>query len=115
MQAEIAVGVEFAVVPEHADLVVADKDNAAVAILEFGKSRDEFFGHKRHTSVTPWVSSYAPDWLQAVVYYGFLACPSRLRLNQARSMFLPQSNNARDGLKAIAAMRLPLPACGERA
>jgi hypothetical protein len=49
MQAEIAVGVEFAVVPEHADLVVADKDNAAVAIFEFGKSRDEFFGHKRHT------------------------------------------------------------------
>jgi hypothetical protein len=36
--------------PEHADLVIADKDDAAVAILEFGKFRDEFFGHRHHTS-----------------------------------------------------------------
>jgi hypothetical protein len=49
MQAEIAVSEEFALMPEHAYLVVADKDDAAVAVVEFGKSRDEFFGHKRHT------------------------------------------------------------------
>src|SRR5690242_8987072 len=52
MQAEIAVGVEFAIVPEHADLVVADKDDAAVAVLEFGKFPDEFFGHERRTSAS---------------------------------------------------------------
>jgi hypothetical protein len=49
MQAEIAVSEEFAIMAEHADLVIADKDDAAVTILEFGKFRDEFFGHKRHT------------------------------------------------------------------
>src|SRR5262249_6311106 len=32
VQAEIVVGVEFAVVAEHADLLVADKDDAAVTI-----------------------------------------------------------------------------------
>src|SRR5580693_1473979 len=45
MQAEIRVGVEFALVAEHADLVVADKDDAAIAVLEFRKFRDEFFRH----------------------------------------------------------------------
>jgi hypothetical protein len=35
--------------PEHADLVVAGENDAAVAIFEFGKFCDEFFGHKRHT------------------------------------------------------------------
>jgi hypothetical protein len=50
MQAEIAVGVEFAIVPEHPDLVVAEKDYAAVAVLELGKFRDEFLGHND----TPW-------------------------------------------------------------
>src|SRR5690349_13251316 len=49
MQTEITVGIKFAGVPEHPDLVVADKDDAAVAVLEFGELRDEFFGHKRHT------------------------------------------------------------------
>src|SRR5262249_22091418 len=34
VEAEIAVGVEFADVPDHADLIVADKDDAAVTILE---------------------------------------------------------------------------------
>ena len=45
VQAVIAVGVEFALVPEHADFVVADEDDAAVAVLEFRKLTDELFGH----------------------------------------------------------------------
>src|SRR5580704_2575696 len=35
MQAEIAVGVDFALVAEHANLVVADEDDTPVPILEF--------------------------------------------------------------------------------
>src|SRR5450432_912812 len=41
MQAEIAVGEELSLVPEHADLVVADKNNAAVAVLELRNLTDE--------------------------------------------------------------------------
>jgi hypothetical protein len=49
MQAEIAVSVEFAIMPKYADFVVADKHDPAVAVLEFGKFRHKFLGHKRHT------------------------------------------------------------------
>src|SRR5262249_38309528 len=49
VQAEIAVGVEFAGMPEYADLIVADKDDAAVTILELRELGDEFLGHMRHT------------------------------------------------------------------
>ena len=45
VQAEIAVGEEFALVPEHADLVVPDEDDAAIAVLEFRELTDELFGH----------------------------------------------------------------------
>src|SRR5580704_14174528 len=55
VQAEIAVGVEFALVAEHADLVVADKDDPPIAILEFRKLRDEFFRHM------PFTSTFHPD------------------------------------------------------
>src|SRR5215472_2690747 len=48
VQAEIAVGVELALVPEHADLVVADEHDAAVAVLELRKLCHEFFGHFVH-------------------------------------------------------------------
>jgi hypothetical protein len=34
MQAVIAIGVELAFVPEHADLTIADEHNPAVAILK---------------------------------------------------------------------------------
>src|SRR5579864_6296399 len=47
VQAEIRVGVELALVPEYADLVVADEDDAAVAVLELFKLCHEFFGHLR--------------------------------------------------------------------
>src|SRR5580704_16036932 len=55
VQAEIAVGVEFALVAEHADLVVADKDDPPIAILEFRKLCDEFFRH------LPFTSTFHPD------------------------------------------------------
>jgi hypothetical protein len=50
VQTEIRVGVERAIMAEHADLVVADKDNAALSILEVGKLGDEFFRHRRSLS-----------------------------------------------------------------
>src|SRR5579862_8478006 len=43
VQAEIRVSVEFAFVLEDADLVIADEDDAPIAVLEFGKFRDELF------------------------------------------------------------------------
>src|SRR5262252_659833 len=84
MQAEITVGVKFASVAEDADLVVADKDDAAVAVLEFGKFCDEFFGHERHTLG---FILRAPDLVQAAVCYGFLAHPDRFRSTGAAPCF----------------------------
>src|SRR5579864_6821421 len=55
VQAEIAVGVEFALVAEHADLVVTDKDDPPIAVLEFRKLCDEFFRH------LPFTSTFHPD------------------------------------------------------
>src|SRR5580704_3125911 len=55
VQAEIAVGEEFALVAEHADFVVADEDDPPVAILEFRKLCDEFFRH------LPFTSTFHPD------------------------------------------------------
>src|SRR5580698_1943298 len=55
VQAEIAVGVEFALVAEHADLVVTDEDDPPVAVLEFRKLCDEFFRH------LPFTSTFHPD------------------------------------------------------
>src|ERR1700739_3824493 len=53
VQAEIAVGVEFAFVAEHADLIVADEHDPPVAILEFRKLCDEFFRHLPFPSTFP--------------------------------------------------------------
>src|SRR5262249_44691470 len=50
---EIAVGVELAFVPEHADLVLPGKDDAAVAVLEFTDLTDELLGH---AAAPPWTS-----------------------------------------------------------
>src|ERR1700719_1776024 len=55
VQAEIAVGEEFALVAEHADLIVADEDDPPVAVLEFRKLCDEFFRH------LPFTSTFHPD------------------------------------------------------
>src|SRR3984957_16486801 len=55
VQAEIAVGVEFALMAEHADLIVADKDDPPIAIIEFRKLCDEFFRH------LPFTSTFHPD------------------------------------------------------
>src|ERR1700686_4533284 len=49
VQAEIAVGVEFALMAEHADLVVANEDDAAISVLELRKLCDELFRHLRYT------------------------------------------------------------------
>jgi hypothetical protein len=46
MQAIIAVGVERAVLAEHADLVPARRYDAAVAIRHFHRLGDEPFGHE---------------------------------------------------------------------
>src|SRR4029079_3557443 len=45
MQAVIRVGVEFALVFEHPDFIVADKDDAAIAVLELRELTDELFSH----------------------------------------------------------------------
>src|ERR1700724_2746919 len=55
VQAEIAVGVKFALVAEHADLVVADEHDPPVAVLEFRKLCDEFFRHM------PFTFAFHPD------------------------------------------------------
>jgi hypothetical protein len=45
------------VVPEYADLVVAGKNDTAVAVFELGKLRNEFLGHRYRTSgITLWAS-----------------------------------------------------------
>src|SRR6202161_255516 len=54
VQAEIAIGVEFALVAEHADLIVADEDDPPIAVLEFRKLCDEFFRH------LPFTSTFSP-------------------------------------------------------
>src|SRR6202051_2158286 len=55
VQAEIAVGVKFALMAEHADLVVTDENDPPVAVLEFRKLCDEFFRH------LPFTSTFHPD------------------------------------------------------
>src|SRR5580698_3804691 len=55
VQAEIAIGVEFALVAEHADLVVTDKNDPSIAVLEFRKLRNELFGH------LPFTFAFHPD------------------------------------------------------
>ena len=45
MQAEITVGVELALVAEYTDLLLANKHDPAIAILEFGDFGDKFFSH----------------------------------------------------------------------
>ena len=52
MQAEVAVGVEGALVLENADLVLADADDLTVAVLEFGRFSNELLGHERIPSNT---------------------------------------------------------------
>src|SRR5580704_5964576 len=49
VQAEITVSVKLAIVLEHADLVVADEDDPALAVLHFRKLCDKFFRHMRST------------------------------------------------------------------
>ena len=45
MQAEIAVGEILALFLEHADLVLADEHDAAVAVLDFRRLTHELFSH----------------------------------------------------------------------
>ena len=45
VQAEIAIGVVFALLLEHADLVLAHEYDATVAILHFRRLCDELLGH----------------------------------------------------------------------
>src|SRR6516165_2647761 len=52
VQTEIRIGVKRALVAEHADLVVADKNDAALSVLEVGKFGDEFFRHSAFAWVT---------------------------------------------------------------
>src|SRR5262245_34081678 len=54
VHAEIAVGVELALVPEYADLVVPGKDDAAVAVLELSGLPDVLLGH---AAAPPWYSA----------------------------------------------------------
>src|SRR5580658_10010638 len=45
MQTEIRVGEKLALVAEHADLVIADENDAALSVLEVRDIGDEFFRH----------------------------------------------------------------------
>ena len=47
MQAEIRIGVELALMTEHADLVVADENDAALSVFELVNLGDKFFRHWR--------------------------------------------------------------------
>src|SRR5262245_11358339 len=51
MQAEIAVGVELAFVPEHPDLVLTGEDDAAIAVLELRDFTDVLLGHAAPVSL----------------------------------------------------------------
>src|SRR5262249_24839629 len=59
VQAVIAVGVELAAVPEHADLCIADEYDAAVAVLELGCLANELLGHEC-SYLPPTTSSFGP-------------------------------------------------------
>src|SRR5262249_16649159 len=78
MQAEIAVGVKLALVPEYADLIVPGKDDAAVAVLELSGLPDVLLGH-----------AAAPPWMiRRVNFLEFLGRPApRWRRNQRPSKF----------------------------
>src|SRR5262245_26584722 len=45
VQADVAVGIKLPFMPEDTDLPVADKDNAAVTVLEFREFTDELLSH----------------------------------------------------------------------
>jgi hypothetical protein len=63
VQAEIAVSVKLALVPEHPDLVVAGEDDPAITILELSDLTDELLGH-----------ADAPSWSLCLLY-SVLCCP----------------------------------------
>src|SRR5580704_2088112 len=87
VQAEIAVGVEFALVPEHADLVVAHKDDPPIAVLEFRKLCDELFRH------LPYTSGFT--LLAAVSVGGFLTIWAGLSRRSATHAFNTDQNRRR--------------------
>src|SRR5262249_40479502 len=49
VQADIAVGVELALVLEDPDLALPDEDDAAVAVADFRSLTDKFLGHSSPT------------------------------------------------------------------
>src|SRR5215468_803418 len=62
VQADVAVGVELALVLEHPDLAVTDEDDAAIAVLDFRSLADELFGHPSPTLlVSALVPSLGPE------------------------------------------------------
>src|SRR5580692_9108224 len=100
MQAEIAVGVELAFMPEHADLVVTDKNNAAVAVFHFGEFCDEFLGHPIRPRVLPFILVH------------FLGSPSPGRLGGPDSRppsgtLLSQTKAPRDGHNSMPSYARP--------
>jgi hypothetical protein len=58
MQAEIAVGIIFSAFAEHPNLILAVKDDLAIAVLEIGCLGDKLFGHcARNLRLLPWIFS----------------------------------------------------------
>src|SRR5262245_32181606 len=73
MQAEIAVGVELAFMPEYADLVLTGENDAAIAVLELRDLTDELLGH----ADAPSCLGLEFSGVGFRLYPRFLAFPSR--------------------------------------
>src|SRR5258706_11064977 len=61
MKAKIAVGVEFSLIAEDADLLLANEHDPTIAILEFGSFGDKLFSHGMSFFSGRWAQC-APGW-----------------------------------------------------
>src|SRR5262249_10409259 len=83
--------------PEYADLIVADKDDAAVTILELRELGDEFLGHMRHT-----LGFIRRAWLLSDdCLFWFFGVRQAIAGRADRHICLPQADKALDRLKPM--------------
>src|SRR5215211_1596774 len=99
MQADIAVGIELAVVPEHADLAISGEDDAALAIVDFRSLTDKLLGHSSPTLPGRLL-------LLSACAATFAACPSRIG---SRRLALYITISAKGNQRRCSAMLFNLP------
>src|SRR5262245_14219705 len=96
VQAEIAVGVELAFVPEHPDLVLTGENDSAVAVLELRDFTDVLLGHAAPVSLGSFSWVYVPAGARAM-----------FRLSQSAPVNHPVYYNALKVTSGQAMVRYP--------